>query len=105
KTQCDYFARTYGAWCDYIPTAVEPKLRVPAEDILQLGLETQQYVLFAARLVAEEGVHYLIPAFRRLQTNCKLVIAGDGSSSPGYHRTLKELAAGDSRIMFLGDVR
>ena len=105
KTQCDYFARTYGAWCDYIPTAVESKQRVPADTILQLGLAPQQYVLFAARLVPEKGAHYLIPAFRRLQTPFKLVIAGDGSSSPGYLRTLKDLASGDSRIMFLGDVR
>ena len=104
-TQCDYFNREYGTPCEYIPTAVELREPRPPRLLLQHGLPSRDYVLFAARLVPEKGVHYLIPAFRALKTDCSLVIAGDGSQSPAYTAQLKELANGDSRIRFTGDVR
>ncbi|HVW09931.1 MAG TPA: glycosyltransferase, partial [Bryobacteraceae bacterium] len=40
-----------------------------------------------------------------LKTDCSLLIAGDGSQSPAYTAQLKELAKGDPRIRFAGDVR
>ncbi|HVV47111.1 MAG TPA: glycosyltransferase family 4 protein [Bryobacteraceae bacterium] len=104
-TQCDYFNREYGAACEYIPTAVEIREPRAPRLLLQHGLSPRNYVLFAARLVPEKGAHYLIPAFRELKTDCSLVIAGDGSQSPAYTSHLKELANGDPRIRFTGDVR
>jgi glycosyltransferase involved in cell wall biosynthesis len=104
-TQCDYFQREYGAACEYIPTAVE--LRQPRQPRLlhEHQLRGRDYILFAARLVPEKGAHYLIPAYRALKTDCSLLIAGDGSQSPAYTARLKELAGGDPRIRFAGDVR
>jgi glycosyltransferase involved in cell wall biosynthesis len=105
KTQCDYYTRRYGADCEYIPTAVDVKECASPRLILDLGLRPREYVLFAARIVPEKGLHYLIPAFRRLRTNYSLAIAGDGSGSLDYQQQLIELAGGDPRIQFLGDVR
>ena len=105
KTQCDYYLARYGTSCEYIPTAVEPKERVAARLILEIGLLPRKYIFFAARLVPEKGAHYLIPAFRRLKTNYSLVIAGGGVNSETYRRELERLAGGDTRIRFLGDVR
>jgi glycosyltransferase involved in cell wall biosynthesis len=104
KTQCDYYASHYRSLCRYIPTAVEPKVFAPPRALLSLGLTPRKYVLFAARLVPEKGAQYLIPAFRRLNTDCSLVIAGD-ALEPSFRRHLVEMAAGDPRIVFLGDVR
>jgi glycosyltransferase involved in cell wall biosynthesis len=104
RTQCDYYASHYGASCKYIPTAVDLKDCVKPRQILELGLLPRRYVLFAARLVPEKGLHYLIPAFRRLKTECSLAIAG-GPSSAAYQQQLMELAGNDPRIKFLGDVR
>lgn len=103
KTQCDYYAGQYGAHCEYIPTAVELKAHAMPRLITELGLRPRQYVLFAARLVAEKGAQHLIPAFRSLATNCDLVIAGEGSEAS--RRQLAEMAGDDRRIRFLGDVR
>jgi glycosyltransferase involved in cell wall biosynthesis len=105
QTQCDYYSDQYGKPCEYIPTAVETKPQVSPKLILELGLTPRRYVLFAARLVPEKGLHYLIPAYRRLNTDCTLVIAGGAGSSPTYQRQLTTLAGGDPRIRFLGDVR
>ena len=105
KTQCDYYLARYGTPCEYIPTAVEPKKFVVPRLILELGLRPREYIFFAARLVPEKGAHYLIPAFRRLNTRHSLVIAGGGSNSEAYRRQLTNLAGDDPRIQFLGDVR
>jgi glycosyltransferase involved in cell wall biosynthesis len=105
KTQCDYYFNRYGIHCEYIPTATYLKESVSPRLILDLGLRPRECVLFASRLVPEKGAHYLIPAFRRLQTNYSLAIAGAGANSDSYQRRLFELAGSDRRIRFLGDVR
>lgn len=105
KTQCDYYASRYGTYCEYIPTAAELKEIASPRLILDLGLRSRRYVLFAARLVSEKGAHYLIPAFRRLQTDDSLVIAGESPSPGAYKRQLIALAGDDPRIKFLGNVR
>ena len=105
KTQCDYYASRYGAYCEYIPTAADLKDSASPRLLLDRGLRPRKYVLFAARLVPEKGAHYLIPAFRRLPTDYSLAIAGEWPNSIAYRRQLLELAGGDPRITFLGDVR
>jgi glycosyltransferase involved in cell wall biosynthesis len=105
KTQCDYFASRYGASVDYIPTAADVKEHAIPKLILGLGLRPREYLLFAARLVPEKGAHYLLRAFRRLDTNCSLVIAGEWQNSATYTRELLQLAGDDPRIQFLGNVR
>ncbi len=104
KVQCDYFKEKYCLDVNYIPTAAELKPFTAAKEIYKIGLESKSYILFASRLVREKGAHYLIPAFRRLKTSQKLVIAGD-VSDPAYEKQLKQLAAGDERIIFTGFVK
>lgn len=103
KAQCDYFSKRYGAQCEFIPTAADIKPQMPSKLIEGLGLSARQYVLFAARLVPEKGAHHLLRAYRRLATAMPLVIAG-GSPNRKYGDELKQLAAGDRRIVFAGHV-
>jgi glycosyltransferase involved in cell wall biosynthesis len=65
-----------------------------------MGLEGNDYILFAARLVPEKGAHYLIEAFRRLDCSVKLVVAGDDPFEKRYIRSLHEMAGNDPRILF-----
>jgi glycosyltransferase involved in cell wall biosynthesis len=51
----------------------------------------------------EKGLHYLIEAFRNCTTDKKLVIAG-GDSNHEYYRKLTDMAKGDDRILFIGQV-
>lgn len=97
-----YFRDTYGRETVYIPNGItRPECRGP-EELRKFGLEKDGYLLFLGRLVPEKEVHTLISAFRELETDKKLVIAGASSDTDGYVKTLKALAAGDSRILFTG---
>ena len=53
----------------------------------------------------EKGLRTLIEGFRKVRTDKKLVIAGGGSDTDGFVAELKQLAAGDDRILFTGFVQ
>lgn len=100
-----YFAEIYGRKAVFIPNGVNAPECVPAAEIRErFGLEKDGYVLFLGRLVPEKGVHYLIEAFRKVDTEKKLVIAGGSSDSGDYLERLKKIAEGDERILFTGFV-
>jgi glycosyltransferase involved in cell wall biosynthesis len=104
KVQCNYYKNTYSCDLHYIPPAADIKPRVLAREIQQMGLEPFRYVLFASRLVPEKGAHYIITAFKKLQTDMNLVIAGDAQGVDDYKKQLIHLSDGDPRILFPGFV-
>ena len=96
-----YFIDTYNRDTHFIPNGVSKPEIVPAECITEkFGLSKDNYILFLARLVPEKGAHYLIEAFKQLDTDMKLVVAGGSGQAGNYVSEIKELAAGDSRIIF-----
>ncbi|MBM3861876.1 MAG: glycosyltransferase family 4 protein [Verrucomicrobia bacterium] len=105
QVQCDFYRSTNDVQMCCIPTGADIKKPVPPHEIMQLGLQSQKYIFFASRLVREKGAHYLIPAFRKLDTDCRLVIAGDAKGEDAYKAELRQLAAGDERILFPGFVQ
>lgn len=101
--QCEFYRSRYGREVSFIPTGANlPAISFATDQIEKLGLEPGGYALFLARLVPEKGAHHLIAAFRQLQTSQKLVIAGNGDRA--YDARIRELSAGDSRIVFAGYV-
>jgi len=105
NTQCEYFNRFYGRYCEYIPTAAEIKQLVEPKLIADLGVRAHEYILFAARMVPEKGAHHLIKAFRRIPTDISLVMAGEPPAASHYQKELLDAADGDPRITFAGHVR
>ena len=100
----DYYSDKYKLEAWYVPNGVDiPYLR-PADIIKSMGLESRRYILFLSRLVPEKGAHYLIEAFRQLNTRMKLVIAGGPGHTQAYVDDIKALAARDDRILFTGFV-
>lgn len=86
----EYFQRTYGRSTRLIPNGIEPVESVAADLIAKKwGLVKDSYVLFLGRIVPEKGVHYLIDAFKRLDTGKRLVIAGGASDSRRILRVRK----------------
>ena len=101
----DYFKATYGREAVFIPNGVEHKQLKRANKIKRRwGLEDGSYVLFLGRLVPEKRPELLIEAFKKLNTEKFLVIAGGGSDTSEFEKTLHELAKGDGRILFTGFV-
>lgn len=104
KEQKKYYEDRFHCNVTYIPNGVAPVEKRPAKWILEKGLQPERYILFAARLVEEKGAHFLIQAFRKIETDMRLVIAGDAAHMEGYKAKLRELAGNDTRIIFPGFV-
>lgn len=104
KVQKQYYEDKFRREVVYIPNGVAPVEKLPAGWIIEQGLLPERYILFAARLVDEKGAHLLIEAFRRLDTEMKLVIAGDAAHMEQYKSHLRDLAGNDPRIIFPGFV-
>lgn len=102
----DYFRGTYGRETRFIPNGVNrPTIREPELIKEKFGLEKDSYILFLGRIVPEKGLRYLVKAFKNVETDKKLVIAGGASDSDDFMAELKELATGDDRIIFTGFVQ
>lgn len=101
-----YFMDTYGRKTVFIPNGVNrPVLRSPKLISEKYCLDKDGYILFLGRLVPEKGITYLIDAFKKVQTDKKLVIAGGSSDTDAFMKELKELAKDDDRIIFTGFVQ
>ena len=86
-----YFKDTYNRETDFIPNGVnEPVFRKPNIIKEKYRLEKDSYILFLARIVPEKGVHYLIDAFKQINTDKKLVIAGGASHTNDYLKEIKK---------------
>jgi len=86
-----------------IPTGVEPAEPIEAKEILEHGLAPEGYIFCASRLMPEKGLHHLVAAFESLDTEKKLVIAGNAPYDDEYTRAL--LSHASDRIIFLGFVQ
>jgi glycosyltransferase involved in cell wall biosynthesis len=104
RVQQEYLREQYGRDCTYLPTGVNPPTEEAPDLIYQYGLKGNDYILFAARLVREKGIHYLIKAYNQLETDMKLVISGDAQHEEKYKSELRELAGNNSNIIFPGFV-
>lgn len=101
-----YFKDKYGRETTFIANGVNrPVLR--EADLIKdkLGLEKDSYFLFLGRIVPEKGLRYLLEAFMQVKTDKKLIIAGGASDSDEFIRELKQMTAGDDRIIFTGFVQ
>lgn len=95
-----YFQDTYGRSTVCVPNGVElPQFHGPQLIREKWGLEKGKYILFLARIVPEKGLHYLLEAYKNLDTDVKLVIAGGDSHSGSYYPEMCELARQDSRVV------
>lgn len=101
-----YFMDTYGRETVFIPNGVN-RPEIKHADIInkRFGLSKDSYILYLGRVVPEKGEHYLIDAFKQIDTDKKLVIAGGSSDTDEYMDRLKKMAQGDERIVFTGFVQ
>lgn len=106
KAVQDYFLDTYGRATRFIPNGVNrPTPIAPAFIREKWGLEKNSYILFLGRIVPEKGLRYLIEAFKQVNTDKKLVIAGGASDTDTFMNELQKMASDDPRILFVGFVQ
>ena len=97
-----YLENKYERPVTYIPSAVTDPIILPPDKIEAYGIGRRDYILFVARLVPEKGCHFLIDAYKRLNPDMKLVIAGGSSHSDDYVAELHKHAS--DKIIFPGYV-
>lgn len=101
-----YFKDTYSRNTIFIPNGVN-KPQIRQADLIQnkYGLKKDSYILYLGRIVPEKGLRYLIQAFKQVETDKKLVIAGGSSDTDEFILELKSMAQADERIIFTGFVQ
>lgn len=102
----EYFLNTYGRNTEFIPNGIEES-QIREADIIEkeYGLKKDSYILYLGRIVPEKGIHYLIDAYKQIETDKKLVIAGGASHTDEYLEEIKKKASEDKRIIMTGFVQ
>lgn len=94
----------YGKKCAVVPCGVNMPINIAESDILKrFGLKKGRYYLTIGRIDPIKNLDVLVQAFmKRSEDDFQLVIAGDYANSYGDY--LRELAAGNKNIIFVGSV-
>ncbi|MBQ7549030.1 MAG: glycosyltransferase family 4 protein [Clostridia bacterium] len=97
----NYFKETYGCDAELIPNGINRVTPEEPEIIRdRFGLEKDGYILFLARITPEKGLDYLIKAYKELDTDKKLVIAGSIEPKTDYIESVLEQAKNCENIIF-----
>ena len=98
-----YVKTHYNIEANCVPNAVNaPKYFSPEIIKENWGLDANSYFLIVSRLIHHKGIHHAIEAYKKLNTDKKLVIVGDGFYSESYTRYIRELAQNEENIIFTG---
>ncbi|GEP40449.1 glycosyl transferase [Nocardioides psychrotolerans] len=97
----EYFEERFGKQYDLIAYGSDVDYDASGLEVLdRLGLEPGGYFLFVGRFIPDKGLHYLVPAFERLDTKKQLVMVGGSKPRSEYEDGLRETT--DPRILMPG---
>jgi len=92
----------YGRNVKYIPNGVKIWEAEGHNKIKKWNLVPDNYILTVARFIRHKGLHWLIKAYKKLDTDKKLVLVGESPYPSEYKDYLIKLAKGDENIIFTG---
>ncbi|MBN2188300.1 MAG: glycosyltransferase family 4 protein [Chitinispirillaceae bacterium] len=99
----EYLEKKYGVAVSTIPNGVSlPEITGPGPYCRKWNVEQGRYFLFTGRLVPEKCVHELLEAFRAVQTDWKLVIAGNADHDDTYSKELRKQASTTEKVIMTG---
>ena len=97
------FEQRFKKHFEFIPFGSEVDLVTEDNSILKkYGIDRGGYYLFVGRFIPDKGLHYLIPAFIKANTNKKLVLVGGSPNPSEYEQKIQQLA--DENVIFAGYV-
>ena len=97
----ELFEKKFKKSYKYIPFGSDVPEFADDESIFnELGIAKNEYFLFVGRFIPDKGLHYLIPAFEKIDTSKKLVLVGGSPNPSDYEKKL--LRTRDKRIVFPG---
>ena len=99
----DHVQAAYGRACEVIPYGAEV-LDVHSDRLAELGLIRRDFHAIVARLEPENHVLEAVHGFVMSDETRPLVVVGSAPYSQWYIDKVHEMAAGDSRVRFLGGI-
>jgi glycosyltransferase involved in cell wall biosynthesis len=105
ETLGEYYRRKYKKDVICISNGVNTPRFKKAQLIHTMGLNRHGYILYMGRLSREKGVHRLIEAYRELDTEKSLVLAGDFADDKTYESIIKKQISLDRNIYATGFVK
>jgi glycosyltransferase involved in cell wall biosynthesis len=84
----------------FVPYGANLQRNEGTEVLDKWGLRSDEYILYVGRFVPENAIDLLIKAFKKVQTDKKLVIIGDAPYADEYKKYLSQIA--DERVIFTG---
>jgi glycosyltransferase involved in cell wall biosynthesis len=99
----EYFEKKFKRNFYFIPYGSEVK-ELPSESgiLNKLGISSGDYFLFVGRFIPDKGVHLLVEAFQKVNTEKKLVLVGGAPNPDSYENEIRKTK--DNRIIFAGYV-
>jgi len=94
-----HYQKAYGVESTYVPNGSMIRAPIAASQILEWGLEADNYILFLGRFSPEKNCHLLIEAYEKLDSPAKLVLAGGSSYTNAYVDELRKHQS--EKIVFL----
>ncbi len=102
----DYFKETYGRDTHFISNGISKATKREANEIkTKYGIDKDEYIMTLSRVVPEKGIHYLLEAYREIDSDKKLVIAGGSSNARAYMDLIHKMAKADKRVILTGFVK
>ena len=68
-------------------------------------MEKDGFVLFVSRVVPGKGLEYLMDAYKQINTDLPLIIAGDSVFVDDFYQMIREKASPDNRVKLIGFVQ
>lgn len=96
----DLYQRRFGRPSTYIAYGAELPRPDGTDYLNRFALRSRGYMLVVKRLVPENGIHTVIEAHKRAETEMPLVIVGDAPYADDYARSLR--AAAGPNVTFTG---
>jgi len=97
-----YYLETYKKESVMIPYGANIGKVNTTKTLRKFNLQPKNYILYVSRLEPENNAHIVIQAFKKVQTQKKLIIVGDAPYSDEYKKYIKKIAEDDERIIFTG---
>jgi len=98
----DLFREQYGRETQLVGYGADLTVLETRYALEKYGLEANNYILQVAAIVPDKGVHVLVDAYERLETDMPLIIVGDTPYMTKYKEMIQSTK--DTRIRFLGYV-
>lgn len=104
KGIADYYADEFGVRTELISYGAPIQRETPTGRLAELGLRPGGFHLVVARFEPENHVLLAVEGYLRSSANEPLIVVGSAPYSADYSKRIRELAATDPRIQFLGGV-